>query len=290
MYEEFYGLAEKPFSIQPDPSFIYWAPGHDYAYSMLECGVMNSAGFTVITGEVGCGKTTLVRQLLHQIDSAVTVGLVTNTIKGPGRLLEWVMMSLNQPFDGGSYVALYQKFHNFLIQEYAEGRHVVLIIDEAQNLDADALEELRMLSNINADKDQLVQLILVGQPQLRDLLQQPELMQFAQRVSCDYHLMPLEHRDIRDYINHRMYVAGASSPIFYTSAIELIASVSQGIPRTINILCDTSLVYGYSMGARRITDRVVGRVIEDKRQHGVFSNQPGPEDPVSLNDWKSLRR
>ena len=214
MYEEFYGLNEKPFSILPDPSFLYWAPGHDYAYSMLEYGVMNRAGFTVVTGEVGCGKTTLVRQLLHQIDKTVTVGLLTNTINGPGRLLEWVMMALNQPFDTASYVALYQKFHKFLIEEYAQGRHVVLIIDEAQNLDVEALEELRMLSNINADKDQLVQLILVGQPQLRDLLQQPALAQFAQRVSCDYHLMPLEHNEVGQYINHRLYLAGSPRPSF----------------------------------------------------------------------------
>jgi general secretion pathway protein A len=271
VYEAFYGLSEKPFSILPDPEFLYWASGHEMAYSMLEYGVVNQAGITVITGEIGCGKTTLVRQLLRDLDECVTVGLVANTIGGRSKLLNWVMMSLNQPYESRSYVALYQKFQEFLIEEYGRGRYVILIIDEAQNLGVDALEELRMLSNINADKDQLLQLILIGQPQLRDLLRQPKLVQFAQRVSADYHLRPLGGPEVAAYIDHRLTLAGATRPIFSRPACELIASASKGIPRTINILCDTSLVYGFSANVSTVGPDIVSQVLEDKRQFGVFS-------------------
>ena len=280
MYEAFYGLAEKPFSILPDPEFLYWAPGHEMAYSMLEYGVVNQAGITVITGGIGCGKTTLVRQLLRDLDECVTVGLVANTIGGRGKLLNWVMMSLNQPFETRSYVALYQKFQEFLIEEYGRGRHVILIIDEAQNLTVDALEELRMLSNINADKDQLLQLILIGQPQLRDLLRQPRLVQFAQRVSADFHLKPLQSDEVAGYIDHRLALAGASRPIFSRLACELIGTASKGIPRTINILCDTSLVYGFSAGASTIGPDVVSQVLDDKRDYGVFAEDGAGSEPI----------
>ena len=280
MYEAFYGLAEKPFSILPDPEFLYWAPGHEMAYSMLEYGVVNQAGITVVTGGIGCGKTTLVRQLLRDLDECVTVGLVANTIGGRGKLLNWVMMSLNQPFETRSYVALYQKFQEFLIEEYGRGRHVILIIDEAQNLTVDALEELRMLSNINADKDQLLQLILVGQPQLRDLLRQPKLVQFAQRVSADFHLKPLQSDEVAGYIDHRLALAGASRPIFSRLACELIGSASKGIPRSINILCDTSLVYGFSAGASTIGPDIVSQVLEDKREYGVFAEDSTGSAPI----------
>lgn len=280
MYEAFYGLSEKPFSILPDPEFLYWAPGHEMAYSMLEYGVVNQAGVTVVTGDIGCGKTTLVRQLLRDLDECVTVGLVANTVGGRGKLLTWVMMSLNQPFESRSYVALYQRFQQFLIEEYGRGRHVILIIDEAQNLGVDTLEELRMLSNINADKDQLLQLILIGQPQLRDLLRQPRLVQFAQRVSADFHLRPLEGAEVAAYIDHRLALAGARRPIFSRPACELIASASQGIPRTINIVCDTSLVYGFSAGASTIGPDLVAEVLEDKRHYGVFSEENASNKPI----------
>jgi general secretion pathway protein A len=277
VYEAFYNLTEKPFSIVPDPDFLYWAPGHEMAYSMLEYGILSQAGVTVITGGIGCGKTTLVRQLLRSLDDQVTVGLLTNTVGGRGKLLKWVMMALNQEFEGRSYVSLYQSFQRFLIDEYAKGRHVILLVDEAQNLGVESLEELRMLSNINSDKDQLLQLVLIGQPQLRDLLCQPKLVQFAQRVSADFHLKPLDHDQVAAYIDHRLALAGAKGPIFSRRACELIASASQGIPRTINILCDKSLVYGFSSGVSFIGPKTVAQVLEDKRTYGVFPDTPSAE-------------
>src|SRR5262249_49643586 len=239
MYESFYGLREKPFSILPDPDLIYWGQNHRLAFAMLEFGVMNSAGFTVITGEIGSGKTTLLRYLLRRLDQRISVGLISNTPRGTDGLLAWVMMSLNQPFEG-SYPTLFGRFRQFLYNEYSSGRHVILIVDEAQNLGLETLEELRMLSNVNADKDQFLQIILVGQPQLKDMLRTPQLVQFAQRVSSDFHLKPLSASDVTRYIDYRLTAVGARGPLFTSEASLLIAKASGGIPRIINVLCDTA--------------------------------------------------
>ena len=249
---------------------IYWGHGHRLAYAMLEFGLMNSAGFTVITGEIGSGKTTLIRLLLRKLDPHLTVGLISNTRPGGEDLLRWIMMALDQPFEKGSYVARYQNFQKFLINEYANNRRTVLIIDEAQNLSAEALDELRMLSNINADKDQLLQLILLGQPQLKDLLQRPELVQFAQRVSSDFHLVALRPEEVSKYIGYRLHAVGGDPQLFAPEACQMISQASGGIPRSINVLCDTALVYGFSAHAARITSEILNAVIENKRRYGVF--------------------
>ena len=269
MYESFYGLREKPFSILPDPDMIYWGQNHRLAFAMLEFGVMNNAGFTVITGDIGCGKTTLLRYLLRNLDSNITVGLISNTPRAKAELLQWVMMSLNQPFED-SYPALFKKLQQYLYDQHFRGGRTILIVDEAQNLGLDSLEELRMLSNINADKDQYLQIILIGQPQLKDLLRSPELLQFAQRVSSDFHLKPLNANEVKDYISHRLKAAGASAQVFSNEACRAIAHASQGIPRTINILCDTAMIYGFAVSAKWITDEIVTMVIENKSQYGVL--------------------
>ena len=217
MYEKFYGLREKPFSILPDPDMIYWGHNHLLAFAMLEFGVMNNAGFTVITGEIGCGKTTLLRYLLRNIDSNITVGLISNTPCAKADLLQWVMMSLDQPFED-SYAVLLKRFHHFLHDQYLRGGRTILVVDEAQNLGLESLEELRMLSNINADKDQYLQIILIGQPQLKDLLRSPQLVQFAQRVSSDFHLKPLNPTDVREYIRYRLKTAGSRRQLFSDEA------------------------------------------------------------------------
>jgi type II secretory pathway predicted ATPase ExeA len=276
MYEAFYGLKEKPFSIQPDPDFLYWGHAHSLAFAMLEYGVMNQAGFTVITGDIGCGKTTLVRELLRRLGPETTIGLLSNTRPEADNLLNWIMMSLGQPFEQPSYIATYQDFEKFLVDQYYAGRRTVLIIDEAHNLGARALEELRMLSNVNADKDQLLQLILIGQPQLRALLQQPDLVQLAQRVASDFHLGPLGLEEALQYINHRLVVAGCTSPLFSKKACEMIYEASYGVPRTINILCDTTLIYGFSVGAPTISSKIVGEVLDDKRKYGILASSMPP--------------
>jgi general secretion pathway protein A len=269
MYESHYGLREKPFSILPDPDLIYWGQNHRLAFGMLEFGVMNSAGFTVITGGIGCGKTTLIRRLLRGLDPKVVVGLISNTPKGDDGLIRWVMMSLNMPFEG-SYLSLFKKFQDFLAEQNRKGRRTILIVDEAQNLGFEVLEELRTLSNVNADKKQLLQIILVGQPQLKDMLRTPQLIQFAQRVSSDFHLQPLDANEVAEYIDYRLSAVGARKPLFSDQACKLVASASQGIPRTINILCDTALVYGFAARADKITMEIVKAVIDGKQQYGVL--------------------
>lgn len=274
MYERFYGLNSRPFSMLPDPYFLYWGRTHSLAYSMLEYGILNQAGFTVITGEIGSGKTTLLRQLLHSMDDRITVGLISNTTLGQGNLLEWILLSLNQPFDHVKYVALMRQFQEFLISEYEHGRHTVLIIDEAQNLDISALEELRMLSNINADGAQLLQVILVGQPQLRAMLQRPELAQFAQRISADFHLGPLSTEEAARYIHHRVILAGAKESMFSRGAAQMIAEVSSGIPRIINAVCDSALVYGFALHSKKITITIVQEVLGDRDKFGLVPLRP----------------
>ncbi|MZR29699.1 ExeA family protein [Sneathiella litorea] len=268
MYREFYGLDQKPFSILPDPNYLYWGHSHSLAYSMLEYGVMNRAGFTVVTGEIGCGKTTLIRHLLDRLDEEFTVGLVSNIQDGD--LLQWVLMAFGQTYEGKSHVGLHDELQQFLIREYAEGRRTILIVDEAQNLGPKLLEQLRLLSNINADNDQLLQLILVGQPQLKGLLQAPELIQFAQRIASDFHLAPLTAEDIDAYIKHRLSIAGRELPLFTMDACERLFEASRGIPRIINILADTCLVYGFARMAPEIDGAIVGEVIRDKQTHGIF--------------------
>jgi general secretion pathway protein A len=270
MYEAFYGLKEKPFSIQPDPEFLFFSLRHSMAYAMLEYGIQNRAGFSVICGEIGCGKTTLVRHLLNNLQEELTVGIVYNTHQNIDDLLSWIMLAFNQPYEGKSNLALFDAFQQFLINSYAEDKRVVLIVDEAQNLNAAALESLRMLSNINADKDQLLQIILVGQPQLRDLLRRPDLQQFFQRVSVDFFIPPLESFEAEKYIQHRLHIAGRDTPLFTPAAMRLIAEVAKGIPRTINILCDTSLVYGYSTNVDKIDVSLVREVIKDRTEFGVL--------------------
>ncbi len=277
MYEHFFHLREKPFQMQPDPDFIYWSKAHSLAYTMLEYGVLNNSGFTVITGEIGCGKTTLLRFLLTQLDPAVTVGLLSNTQIREGELLRWIMMAFGQKYDQQSEIAAFHDFQEFLINEYANHRRVLLIVDEAQNLSPRTLEELRMLSNINSEKEQLVQIVLVGQPQLRDLLQRPELIQFAQRITSDFHLAPLLPIEATEYIFRRLEQAGGRRSLFSHPAAKLAAEASGGNPRIINMLCDTALVYAFSGQRPYVSYGLMTQVLEDKAKHGLFFRPQHPQ-------------
>jgi len=284
MYEAFYQLTEKPFAIQPDPAFMFWGRNHRLAFAMLEYGVLNNAGISVITGGVGCGKTTLLHRLLDQLTETHTVALLSNIQPERGSLLSWVLMGFNQPYQGLSHVELFQQLQSFFIQEYAKGKRCVLIIDEAQNLTPDMLEEIRMLSNINAGRDQLLQLILVGQPQLKEKLNHPDMLQLTQRIGSDFHLTPLSPDEVHEYIDTRLHVAGATQPIFSDAAKALIAEYSRGIPRVINILADTALVYGFSAQKEQINREIVAQVIADKQSFGVFGLPPAGESQEGKDD------
>jgi type II secretory pathway predicted ATPase ExeA len=269
IYNAHFGLAERPFTLLPDPDFLYWSDNHTRAYAMLEYGMLTHAPITVITGEIGAGKTTLLRQLLRSLPEDVTVGLISNAQGNRGELLHWVLMALGVATDmNASYVQLFAQFQDFLIAEYAGGRRTMLIFDEAQNLSVETLEELRMFSNINADKDELLQLVLVGQPELRDLIAQPRLVQFAQRVAAEYHLPGMSAEAVRDYIDHRLRVAGATREIFTPAACECVHIASRGVPRLVNQICDYGLVYAFTDGVDVIDASVIEQVVLDRRKHG----------------------
>jgi len=279
MYESFYNFREKPFSLLPDAGFLYLSNKHRMALTLLEYGLMNQAGFTVISGDIGTGKTTLIRQLLNQIDETIRVGLISNTHQTFGDLMQWIALAYDLPHRGKNKVELYQDFMDFIIQEYAHGRRTVLIVDEAQNMSAETLEELRMLSNVNADKDQVLQIILVGQRELRDTLRRPDLVQFAQRIGVDYHLEPLDGQETVDYIRHRCEKAGGGKDLFTEEACQQVFDATGGVPRLINLLCDTTLVYGYAEQREHVDARLVSDVAQDKQKGGLFAQKKTQDTP-----------
>jgi general secretion pathway protein A len=265
IYTSHFGLRERPFTLVPDPDFMFWSPQHKRAFSILEYGILTRAPITLITGEVGAGKTTLLHHLLRSVGEDVRIGLVSNAHGDRGELLRWVLLSLSLVAGPNStYVDLFGQFQAFLIAEYAAGRRVILVFDEAQNLSRESLEELRMFTNINANKDELLQLMLVGQPELRDVIRRPDMTQFAQRISASFHLPAMDAPMVRAYIRHRLRVAGAADDIFSLAATELVYQATMGIPRLVNQLCDLSMVYAFTKDQRRVARLTVQQVLDDK--------------------------
>lgn len=291
MYESFYGLRKKPFSLLPDPDFLYFSKDHAMASTMLEYSLMNhDGGITVITGGIGIGKTTLVRNLLSQIEDNITLGYVDSIHGSHKELLQWVMLTFEQDFAGKEKVELYANFAEFIKNEYRKGKRTVLVVDEAQNVTMEGLEELRLLTNINTS-EQFFQLVLIGQPELKAMLTRRELMQFSQRVSVYYHMEPLSKNDAVRYICHRMKVAGSKTPVFDTNACLGIWYNSRGIPRLINILCDTALVYGYAEEKMKIGLEEVRKVIHDKKKYSLVPDQKqGKNKPESAAIEDILKR
>ena len=231
---------------------------------MLEYGIMSQAPITLITGEVGSGKTTLLQELLSKVESDITVGLVSNAQGDRGELIQWILNALQIRIDpSASYVQMFQAMQDFLLAEYAASRRVILIFDEAQNLSLEGLEELRMLTNINSNKDVLVQLILVGQPELRTMVQNPNLRQLAQRVAASFHLGKMSPETVTHYIGHRLRTAGGSGQEFTPEACALIQQKTGGVPRLVNQLCDFSMTYAWSDDAKSVDSKTVRQVLED---------------------------
>lgn len=270
MYESFYGLREKPFALTPDPAYLYLAKRHRHALTMLEYALAEATGFALITGEVGCGKTTVVRHFLERANGPRNVGFITNAHPGFGPLLPWVMESLGLELDAAAPIELYRRFAGHVKREYDAGHRTVLVIDEAQNLGVSGLEELRVLSNLNAGKGLLLQTILIGQPELRTLLQLQGMRQFAQRISIDHHLDPLQPEETVGYILHRVGVAGGSAELFTRPALELVHECTGGVPRLVNLVCDTALVYGFADNLGKIDAEIVEQVVQDRMSGGLL--------------------
>ena len=264
IYTEHFGLTAQPFALTPDPDFLFWSASHKRAYAMLEYGIMTHAPITLITGEVGAGKTTLLQHLLRSMAPEVRVGLISNPVASREELIRWILMSLDLPSrPEETFVDLFARFQTFVLEEFAAGRRVILIFDEAQNLDRSALEELRMLTNINTGRDVLLQLVLVGQPELRDIVGRRDMRQFAQRVAALFHLPAMDRNTMREYVQHRLRVAGRTRRVFNADALDLIHAQSGGVPRLVNRLCDLSLVYAFTAGRKQVDRKIVEEVMKD---------------------------
>jgi type II secretory pathway predicted ATPase ExeA len=277
LYTRFFELSRRPFALVPDPTFLFWSDHHQRAYSMLEYGLLTRAPITLVTGEVGTGKSTLLFHMLDNVGDELQVGLVANARGGEDDLLHWVLQSLGlAPTPDESYVQLFGRLVDYLISEYAKGRRVVLIFDEAQNLTRKALEELRMLTNVNSRVDEILQLVLVGQPELVETIREPCLKQFAQRVASSVHLPAMDGSMVKSYLDHRLSVAGAQTEIFTSAAANTIHGATGGVPRLVNQLADLALVYAYTSEVRQVNASLVQRVIDEGAFFGV--RRPDPED------------
>ena len=274
MYTQFFGHKKKPFALSAAPEFFYLSKGHHLAFTHLEYGLVHNVGFIALTGDVGTGKTTLLRYLLKSIRAPLNIAMIFNTQVDPASFLEMVVKEFEITPASNRKSDLYEGLYKFFLDQYRKHSRCVIIVDEAQNLQLEGFEELRMLSNLDAGDEPLVQIILVGQPQLRARLSHPSLEQLTQRISVHYHLSPLQQEDVGKYIDFRLQAAGyeGSESIFDPVAVELAAGASRGVPRIINTICDASLTYAYADGVKKVSGEMVENVLADNQLLGVVSS------------------
>src|SRR5205809_7557639 len=283
MYERFYRLRERPFALTPDPDYLYPSRVHREAMNYLRYGIETHAGFVVITGAIGSGKTTLLQTLLRGLDSQTTVARVMNTLLDPRELVEAAMIDLGLDVEAKSKPLMLKTLGEFLVAERAAGKLVLLVIDEAQNLTLPALEEIRMLSNLETEKSKLLQIVLIGQPDLRDKLDRPELEQLRQRITVSYHLEPLDADETAHYVNHRLARAALGPPmVFKHDVTARIHARSGGVPRLINVIADATLVFGHGEEKSEIDGPLGDAVIEDLDSTGVLGPRSNPNRRASV--------
>ena len=264
MYKAFYGLKEYPFNVTADPSFYFSSTHHAEAFSHLIYGIENRKGILVITGEIGTGKTTLCRTLLNRLDQKTKTAFILYPNFSELQLLQLIIRDLGIEMKAKNKAALINALNEFLLHQASDGNNVVLIVDEAQNLQARQLEQIRLLSNLETDKEKLLQIVLVGQPELSAMLKQPSLRQINQRIAVRYHILPLEQSELRKYIEHRLQIAGTSNTLIFTdAALEAIYLHSSGMPRLINLICDRALLAGYVAETHTITKDIVERSVNE---------------------------
>lgn len=264
MYNQFYGFSEKPFNLTPDPKFLYLTTSHREALASMIYGIKERRGFISITGEVGTGKTTLIYTLLNNLNEKIKTVFIYHTNTTFEQLLKNILMELNVPIDNEDKTSLLHKLNEYLIQRLSQEETLAIIIDEAQNLPKEVMEELRMLSNLETCKSKLLQIVLVGQPELEVKLNSADLRQLKQRIGIRRQIKPLSQEESKKYIEHRLKLVGSSSSnVFTPEAISLIVRHARGIPRTINILCDNAFLIGYSASKKKINTQIIKEVISD---------------------------
>lgn len=278
MYEKYYGFTDKPFNTTPDSKFFYASAKHEEALNCLLLAISERNGFIVITGEIGSGKTTVCRTLLNKLDAATKVALVLNTHLGKKELLTTILEDFNVEYRSTSKTHLLSALNKFLLEQASKDMNVVLIIDEAQNLTPSVLEEVRMLSNLETEREKLLQIVLMGQPELKAKLALPRLEQFRQRVVLHYHLPPLSEVETEEYIRHRLIKAGnEDADIFTPEAIAEIYKYSKGVPRLINIICNSALISGFVYETKRITGKIAVEAVNES-VYGVGAGIPAAFD------------
>lgn len=264
MYETFFGLKEKPFNVTADPAFFFMSKRHKEALSHMIYGIQQRKGILSITGEIGTGKTTLCRVLLNSLDKEIKSAFILNPNFSSLELLHIIVEDFGISPSIKSKVSLVSDLNNFLIKESQKNHNVVLIIDESQNLDPSQLEQIRLLTNLETAKEKLLQIILVGQPELKEKLELPNLKQLSQRIAVRYHILPLEKNEMEDYINHRLNVAGSNGDLKFTNdAMEQIYHYSKGIPRMINIICDRALLAAFVEETKEIGKTLVEKAAQE---------------------------
>ena len=264
MYLEFYGLKQPPFDITPNPRFLFHSTKHREAFNHLLYGIRERKGFVQLTGEVGAGKTTLCRALLEQLDGNFSTALILNPVLSGDELMKAIATEFGLDVKGKDRLETLATISDFLLRQTLAGKETVLIVDEAQNLTEELLEQVRLISNIETDDRKLLQIVLMGQPELRERLNSHKLRQLRQRITVRYHLNPLTRTEVGQYIQHRITLAGSRiAPVFTRMAVWRIYSYSQGVPRLVNALCDKALLAGFVERSRRITYRMVGRAIRE---------------------------